>query len=200
MIPDLGVSPPTLIVAVAVVVGLVVGRVYFGSLLFDPCLARLWDTVRGAAIPIIDRLRASRLPTSPSFLQSVPTEQYAATVDLPEGTLGEELSAVRPVEIPLLAGYKTDWRGRDETATYVWQYGPKPWPTAPRWLRRYQVHVTVFEDTVTAHREANSYRPDLWADHLLTGESYSVSDGVDRTRRALKDADIQHTTTMGAAP
>ena len=98
---------------------------------------------------------------------------------------------------------------RKERATFVWYVGPRPLSWLPRWLRRYQVHVTVYvaEDgsyDLYVHFEANSYRPDLWYDHLMKGESFSVEKGVKRCRTALDEAgipwkkDAPHTDAEGS--
>jgi len=169
-------------------------RMYFGSVLLAPRYVRAWNVARRILVPLIDKLAASRLPTSPSLTNHATKEEFVAATDLRVTQLSKQLATARDLEVPLLAGYKTDWLDRSEDGTVVWYYGSKPWPTAPNWLRPYQVHITVFEDTITAHREANPWCPWLWVDHLFKGESFSAKDGVDRSRRALDDAEIDYDT------
>lgn len=178
--------------APAVVSIVLLTRIYFGSVILSPRYAKFWNILRRILVPMIETLAASRLPTSPSLTQTVDKDAFVATTELNVVDLATRLADVREVEVPLLAGYKTDWSGRKEDGTLVWYYGSKPWPTAPNWLRPYQVHVTIFEDTITAHREANPWCPWKWTDHLFKGSSHSVEDGVSRTIRALEDADVDY--------
>ena len=41
------------------------------------------------------------------------------------------------------------------------------------------------ETRVCAHVEANSFRPDLWRDHLFKGESFDAEQGVRITKAWL---------------
>jgi len=182
---------------VAVLIG-VVARIYLGSVLFSPRFTAVWNTLRRVVVPLVDKLRRTRFPNSPSVTNKALEREAVGVVDTTPTTLATQIDTCRYVEIPLLAGYKTDWCDESESGTMVWYYGPTPWPAAPNWLRPYQVHVTTFprhtddglKQLVTAHREANPYRPDKWADHLLKGDSHSADDGVSRTLTALADADV----------
>lgn len=184
------------VAAPAVVSIVLLTRLYFGSVIFSPRYAKAWNILRRILVPLVDTLAASRLPTSPSLTNRATEEEFVCRTGLSIVSLGERLSEVREAEVPLLAGYKTDWQGRKEDGTLVWYYGPRPWPTAPNWLRPHQVHITTFGGTITAHREANPYCPWMWADHLFKGQSFSVDDGVDRTRRALDDAGVEYDTGL----
>lgn len=181
--------------AVMVVLTGVAARVYFGSVLFAPRHVTTWNIVRRIATPILQRMIYRFAPFDIAIENESTENEYAATVEPDPRPLATAIDEVREVEIPLLAGFKTAPDDRAERATFVWHVGPRPFKSAPRWLRRYQVHVTVYrrEDgryDCYAHFEANSYRPDLWADHLLKGASFSVPKGVSRTRAALDDGDV----------
>jgi hypothetical protein len=183
------VAAPTVVVfAVAI-------RAYFGSVLFHPRYIYAWNLVRRLATPLIQRLVYRHVGQISIENESEP-EEYAAVVEARPKPVAVGIDEVREVEIPLLAGFKTAPDGREEAGTFVWYLGPRPFSWLPRWLRRYQVHVTVFrredgEYDLYAHYEANSYRPDLWADHLFKRESFSAEKGVTRTQNALDDAEIE---------
>lgn len=195
----LGPNVETGAAAVAVVTVGVVARVYFGSVLFSPQYVTVWNIIRRVATPILQRMIYRFAPFNIAVENESVPDEYAATVETDPKPLATAIDGVREVEIPLLAGYKTAPDGRKERATFVWYVGPRALSWLPRWLRRYQVHVTVFQreggDTydLYAHYEANSYRPDMWADHLFKGESFSAEKGVSRTQNALDDAEIDWT-------
>jgi hypothetical protein len=181
--------------AVAVVLTGVAARAYFGSVLFHPRYVAAWNVVRALAAPVLQRIVYRFLPFHIQIENESEPNEYAGTVALDPKPVALALDEVREVEVPLLNGFKTAPDGRKERATFVWYYGPKPLSRFPRWLRRYQVDVTVFRRAdgtydLYAHSEANSYRPDLWADHLFKGVSFSAEDGVSRTQNALNDADV----------
>ena len=46
------------------------------------------------------------------------------------------------------------------------------------------------ETRVTAHYEANSWRPDRWKDHLFKGKTFDAQKGVDLTREWMKEAGL----------
>jgi len=197
LLTEIWVLAPTLITAA------VVGRAYFGSVIFHPRWTPLWATARKILVPLLDTLLRRRLGSAaPSVTNRALESEVVGLVDHSPKQLATALDTCRDVEVPLLAGYKTDWEGRSESGTLVWYYGPEPFPSAPNWLRPFQVHLTTFtvhtesgvRQLVTAHREANPYRPDLWADHLRKGSHHSVEDGVRRVERALQDADITFDT------
>lgn len=182
------------IAAPLVVSLLVLARVYLGSVLFHPRYAAFWNVVRRIAVPVIEVAARKHLASSPSLTNHAEESEFVGTTDLSTNALAKQLSTARDVEVPLLAGFKTDWLGRAESGTLVWYYGERLLPALPNWLRPYQVHITLFDDTVTAHREANPYAPWLWYDHLFKGQSFDAEDGVKRTRRALDDAEIDYST------
>ena len=182
--------------AVAVVLVGVLARVWFGSALFHPRHVTAWNVLRRVLTPVLQRVIYHKLPFNIEIENESHSVEYAATVEAPPAELATTIDDVREVEVPLLAGFKTAPDGRRERGTFVWHIGSRPFDSAPRWLRRYQVHPTLFEREdgsydVYAHREANSYRPDLWADHLLKGASFSADKGVRKMQNALDDADVE---------
>jgi hypothetical protein len=197
VVTDVGL--PT--VATAVVVFLI-ARIWFGSAIFAPRFMGLWGAIRRWAAPIVQQQIYSRIGYGIQIEREVPKRQSVGVVDLSATELAQRLDTERPVEVPLLAGTKTDWDGNDESGTFIWYCGPRvSW--LPRWLSKYQVHVSVFQIgqrfRVTAHREANSWRPDLWIDHLTRGPSHSTANGVQRSRRALRDVSIPFDTPWEGA-
>lgn len=198
MIP-IGVSDVELIVATTALAVLIVGRVWFGSAIFAPRFMSLWGAIRRRAAPIVQQQLYSRLGYEIKIEREVPKRQFVGVVDLTPIELAQRLDAERPVEVPLLAGTKTDWDGNPESGTFIWYCGPRAsW--LPRWLSKYQAHVSVFKVgqryRATAHREANSWRPDLWIDHLTRGPSHSAANGVQRSRRALRDVSVPFDTLV----
>lgn len=193
------VALPT--VAVAVVVFLVT-RFWFGSAIFAPRFMWLWGLIRRRAAPIVQQQIYSRIGYGIQIEREVPKRQSVGVVDLSATELAQRLDTERPVEVPLLAGTKVDWGGNGESGTFIWYCGPRV-SYLPRWLSKYQVHVSVFQigqrSRATAHREANSWRPDLWIDHLTRGPSHSAANGVQRSRRALRDASIPFDTPWEGA-
>lgn len=187
------------IAVLAVIIG-VIARVYYGDVLFHPRYVIVWDTIRTIAVPIIHGLVYSRFGVSVEFdtpesqyVDRIPAEAFKAEFgeDLSIRTLSERFNRTRSFEVPLLAGYKTDWKNRSEEGTIVSYHGPLPFSTAPDWLRPRQLHVTFFvasngDVVVTAHEEANSYRPDQWADHLF-GLSLDEEKGVEMTKHIIDD-------------
>lgn len=185
--------------AVAVVLVGVIARVYFGSVLFHPRYTRVWNIVRRVAAPILQQIVYRYLPFDVAIENESVPEEYTATVDLSPQETALKTDGVREVEVPLLNGFKTAPDDRVEKGTWVWYYGDAP-GGLPRWLRPFQVDVTAFERSdgrvdLYTHREANSYRPDKWADHLFKGPSFSAEDGVRRCRAALDDAGIDYTVS-----
>lgn len=196
-------QPFSVLAVTAVVVGVVV-RSYYGSTLVTVDLLPMWATLRRAGVPLLNRLQEQAIGASESvdIENNATADEYVCAIDgLSSFEIATKLDGVREVDVPLLAGFKSDPDGRTEAGTIVWYYGDRPFRGAPRWLRHYQVHVTFFTDGdwtfLYAHREANSYRPDLWRDHLMKGASYSASDGVDRTLAAIEDAEIADRIQFG---
>jgi len=183
---DLRVAAP-----IVVCVGIFI-RIYVGSILFHPRYAKAWNVARRIGVPLLNRAAMARFGVS--IENESHADEYVTTVDESPAELSLALDTVGPVEVPLLAGFKTDWKGRTEAATLCLYHGDRPFPTAPDWFRDRQTHITLFVDAdgrtvVTAHEEANSYRPDLWSDHLFKG-SFSAERGVEHTRLLLQEAGV----------
>jgi len=182
----------TEVVAPIVVTVGVLLRIYFGSIIFHPRYTKLWNVARRIGVPILNRVALSRFGVN--IENRAVESEHVATIDDSVTDIVTALDGVAPVEVPLLAGFKSDWEGRTETGTVCVYHGARPFPTAPDWLRDRQTHLTFFRDSdggtvVTAHEEANSYRPDQWADHL-TGETMSREQGVDHATLLLTEADV----------
>lgn len=212
-LPDLLSGLPTAAIPAVVVVLIGVAiRFRYGPVLFHPRFTTAWNSARSILVPAFELIRPvaftiirarTGVSVSPSISltnEAIP-ESAVGVVDLSPVELALAVDTCRDNEVPLLAGFKTDWAGRTESGTFVWYFGPKPFPGAPNWLRLYQVHATTFTirtdggdllELVTAHREANPYWPGNWADHLYKGEMFSAEDGVERMERALEDADVEY--------
>lgn len=173
-------------------------RLYYGPVIFAPRFMSLWAVGRRVLTPILQRVIYRSIPINISLESTVGTEEYVGVVEQSPTQLALQIDGERNVEIPLLATYATDWDGNAEAGTFVWYCGSKPsW--LPRWLKPHQVHVTCFrigsKTRLTAHFEANSYRPDMWLAHVSTGEHRSPAKGVQRTKRALSDAGVSLSNT-----
>lgn len=180
---DLVGMEPTAFGAVALVTLLVVLRGYYGSVLLSLRFLTLWGALRQRFMPLVDRV-AKEAVGIPAENKAVKAE-YVSTFDRSPKEVAEMLQrgSDRKLEVSVLSGYKTDWHGNPEVASVVGYHGAKPFPGAPHWLRREQVHVTMFRGrdggtVVTAHKEANSWRPDLWRDHLFKGDTFDAAKGV----------------------
>lgn len=193
-IVSVAASDPVLVYGVLAVLLAIVVRVYFGDVVFSPRYVRVWGLVRRIGVPILDRLVRNRLGIDAGIHYRIPREHGVARVEWSWTEVADRMARAESFEVPLLAGYKTDWEGRAERGNLVSYHGPKMFPGAPNWLRSRQLHVMFFEDEsgntiVAAHEEANSYRIDLWADHLFA-KSMNVEEGQNRTmdilRRAVK--------------
>jgi len=176
-------SDPVTIAAPVVVLALIALRWYFGSTLLALRFVSFWGTARRLYMPVLDRYGKRLLGFGAAENRAYESEH-----------VGDYPFAVRDVvraidtnsdpqfEVSILSGLKTDWEENREVASIVGFVGSKPFPGAPAWLRAEQVHVFLFaiEDgtRVCAHKEANSYRPDLWRDHLYKGPSFDVQAGV----------------------
>jgi hypothetical protein len=181
-------------IAAPLVVGIVVlARLYYAPVVFAPRFTRLWNILRRIGVPLLQQGIYRFLPITVSIENKAVEEELVGVADATPTGIATAVDSERNVEIPLLAGYKTDWEDNAESGTFVWYCGSKPagWP---RWLRHNQVHVTMFETDngtrITAHKEANPWRLDLAVDHLTKGPSFDAHEGVVRTRRALSDAGI----------
>lgn len=186
------VAAPTVILLV------VFARLYFGSVVFAPRYAAVWNTIRRLATPILQRAIYQTIIPNVRIENHATKDEYVGVTDLSAQELAMRIDAERNVEIPLLSGFKTDWDGNTESGTFVWYCGRQP-TTLPKWLKPYQVHVFTFRvgnrTRVAAHFEANPWRPDLALDHLLKGSSFSAPKGVERTKRALRDAGVPLSAT-----
>lgn len=192
-LPAFGSLLTTEVAATTVVAIVVTARLYFGSVVFAPRYVAIWNTARRLLVPILQRvIYRTAIPNVEIENKAIKAE-YVGVVDLTGQELAMRIDGHRAVEIPLLAGFKTDWDGNTESATFVWYPGSPP-VGFPNWLSPYQVHVTCFRvgqsTRVTAHYEANPWRPDRVLDHLFKGGSFSAPKGVKRTERALADAEV----------
>lgn len=187
-------------IAVPTAVGLIVlARVYFGDTLFHVRWLSVWNVIRSVKAPAINTYVLGNLvPFDFEIENQAHEDEFVGVTSESPRDVALSLAEVTDNEVPLLAGFKTDWEGRQEKGTDVNYYGPKPLPGAPDWLRPRQVHRTYFRvrdgegrfhTVVTAHDEANSYRPDKWKDHLFK-ESFSAKEGVRRTILKLEEADV----------
>lgn len=177
-----------------VVAAVVIVRLYYGSVVFAPRFVSVWAVGRRILTPILQRVVYRFLPVQIALESTVTKAEYVGVVDHSPQELALRIDGERDVEIPLLATVSEDWDGNIEDGTFVWYCGPKPaW--LPRWLRPYQVHITCFEiggqTRVTAHYEANSYRPDYWMSHFVSNGHRSVGKGVQRAKRAIQDANVR---------
>lgn len=181
------------VAATAVVFVAVAARLKYGSVIFAPGFAAVWNTARRLLVPILQRVIYRTAIPNVEIENEAVKEEYVGVVDLTGQELALRIDGHRSVEIPLLAGFKEDWDGNTESATFVWYCGRPPMGL-PNWLAPLQVHVTCFrvgeKTRVTAHLEANPWRLDRWADHLFKGPSFSAPKGVQRTKRALDDAEV----------
>ena len=183
------------IAAVALVSLLGIVRLYSGSVLLQLRYLNFWGNARRLFMPVIDKV-AKRLVGVSAENRAFETE-HVVDVQADPKSVAEGIDKVseREFEVSVLSGYKTDWDGNKEIASIVGYDGSKPWPNAPDWLRADQVHITMFvtddlETRVTAHYEANSWRPDRWKDHLFKGKTFDAERGVDLTREWMKEAGL----------
>ncbi|MFB6236942.1 MAG: hypothetical protein ABEH81_01090 [Halopenitus sp.] len=170
-------------------------RIYFGSVIFHPRYTKVWNVARKILVPVFQKILRIR-GINAEIENKAYKEEYVCHVDIPPQELAQRIDEEREVEIPLLSGYKTNWKGQEEAGTFVWYHGPRPLPDLPRWLRRYQTHAFMFKDgdrgwMLCGHVEANPYRPDLWRDHFRKGESFSAMKGKNRIWAALDDIDAE---------
>jgi len=184
-----------------VVIGILI-RVYAGSILFHPRYTILWNTLRRIFVPILNRVTLARFGVN--IENAAVEDEYVATLPDSVADVVTELDTVAALEVPLLAGFKTDWEGRTEAGTVCIYHGPRPFPTAPDWLRDRQTHLTFFRDAdgrtvVTAHEEANSYRPDQWADHLFA-RSLNREKGVEHTTLLLQECGLLESDVATESP
>lgn len=186
---------PTWVLIPAAVAVLVVVRAYFGSVIFAPRWSRAWNVARRVLSGPVQTAISQFTPLAIEVENESTWDEWVGVIEPTDEPLAVVVDGERSVEVPLLAGFKTAPDGETEHETFVWYYGARPWPSAPNWLRPKQVHVTTFrsgdEIAVYAHAEANSWRPDLFADHLRKGPSFSVAQGVQRADMALDAAGVE---------
>ena len=177
---------------------ILVARFVFGGTLFHVRWIDSWNVIRRVKVPLISQYVLGNLvPFDFEIENSAHKEEFVAVSQLDPKEIELRMAESIDSEVPLLAGLKTDWKDREEVATAVSYHGPRPWPGAPNWLRPRQTHRTYFRvrdgggwyTMITAHEEANSYRPDKWKDHLFKG-TFSASEGVRRTILRLEEADV----------
>ena len=192
MLPDLP-ADPTAVAAIGLVVSLIILRLYFGNTLLHTRFAPFWGTARRLFMPVVDRV-AKRTVGISAENDAVEAEHVGDYDRDPDALIRAlQRGSERRLEVSVLSGLKTDWDGNTEIRSVVGYEGATPWPGAPRWLRAKQVHVFMFrtdagKTRVAAHEEANSWRPDLWADHLFKGPSFDVEAGVSTVREWLDAA------------
>jgi hypothetical protein len=177
---------PAEVAAPALVVTLIALRWYYGSTLLSLRFLGFWGVARRLFMPLVDRV-AKRVAGVSAENRAVPEEHVGDFSRSPKrlATTIQQASG-RRFEVSVLSGLKTDWDGNTEVASIVGYHGAKPFPGAPDWLRAQQVHVFMFRieggTRVAAHEEANSWRPDLWRDHLRKGDSFDAAAGVAEVR------------------
>ncbi|WP_265112296.1 hypothetical protein [Halosolutus halophilus] len=163
---------------VAIVSLLVIGRLYIGEHYFDD-QSRFWAPVRRAVIPLLHRLFQQKDDNLYAETEVTEDELVDVVDRRPEAVL-EDLAAAGYEPNPL-ASLATDWTGKTEITSWAHYEGPRPFHGAPHFLKPRQVHVRLFpreEGTaITAHEEANPWRPDQWQDHYR-GETLDVEHGV----------------------
>ena len=183
------------IAAVALVSLLGIVRLYSGSVLLQLRYVNFWGNARRLFMPVIDKV-AKRLVGISAENRALKKE-HVVDVQADPKSVAEGIDEVstRDFEVSVLSGFKSDWDGNKEITSIVGYDGPKPWPNAPDWLRTDQLQITMFdtddlETRVTAHNEANSWRPDKRADHLFKGETFDAEKGVSLTREWMKEAGL----------
>ena len=176
---------------IAVTVGIAI-RFYFGHTVFHPRYVVVWDGIRTMAVPLLNKVAYGKLGVN--IENRAFTNEFVAEIDEDSvRDLSKRLNQHRDFEVPLLAGYKTDWEDNEEIGTLVSYHGDKWVGGAPHWLRDRQLHMTFFRTDegkirVVAHEEANSYRPVQWKDHLF-GETMNAEKGVKMAENVLRDAE-----------
>lgn len=171
-------------IAGAAIAAIGIARFYYG-----PEFREIpWQPLRRVFIPIAHGIAKRSLGEDFYAAYEVKPKEHVATLEVDPEDVIEDLEAAGFVTEPL-AGLKTDWNGNTEVASYALHRGPRPFPGAPEWLRRRQVHVTLFPaprggTIITAHEELNSWRPDLSERHYR-GETMDVQKGRELAAVAL---------------
>lgn len=171
-----------------------IARAYYGEEFNDIP----WQPIRVTFVPIVHKLAERKLGEEFYAAYDVSKREHVATLDVPHEDVVADLEAEGYVVEPL-AAVKTDWNGNQEVASYAKHYGSKPFPGAPTWLKERQIHVTLFptEDgegtIVTAHAEANSWRPDLVEEHYR-GIGMDIDEGREEAASDL-EIDLEEAST-----
>ncbi len=154
----------------------------------------VWGLLRRLLMPVVDQY-SKRFIGVPAENRAHKSE-YVNDVDATPADIRDALIAQSNErwEVSVLAGLKTDWAGNKETASLVCYQGSRPTQAAPDWLRHDQIHVFMFSletgTRVCCHREANSWRPDLWRDHLYKGPSFDPQAGVGTVETWLHESTL----------
>lgn len=188
--------------AIALVTVLVLLRFYYGSALLHIRFARFWGNARSVYMPVVDKL-AKRIVGIGAENRAVRIE-HVGDVDASPWEVISELQRVtnRQAEVSVLSGWKRDWDGNPEVASIVLYAGAAPFAHAPRWLKNAQYHITLFQSggltRITCHFEANSYRPDLWRDHLWKGATFDAERGREACRQWVVASDLPPVVSVTA--
>jgi hypothetical protein len=158
--------------------------------------SRFWAPARRLVVPLLHRLFSDADGELYAETDVSRAERVATLQDVTVDDVLNDLAAAGYRPQPL-ASFATDWEGRPEAASWARYHGSKPFPGAPEWLRRRQVHVRLFKVPATAsggpavviaaHEEPTSWRPDLWRAHY-SGRDVSIERGV---RMAAEDLDLE---------
>ncbi|UHQ96485.1 hypothetical protein [Natrinema halophilum] len=152
-------------IVTAAIVMIGIARAYYGPEFNEVP----WQPLRRVFIPLAHTIAKRSLGEDFYAAYEVSPAEHVSTLNIKPEVVIKDLEEAGYVVEPL-AGLKTDWNGNTEVASYARHRGSKPFPGAPEWLRRRQVHVTLFPapsggTIVTAHEEYNSWRPDLAEQH-----------------------------------
>jgi hypothetical protein len=178
------------IAAVAVVSTLGIIRLYSGGYFLHPKFMTVWGLLRRLFMPLLDQY--AKRTVGISVENKARRGEFVHDIDSTPVEVRDALvkQSGERWETSVLSGLKTDWADNTEVASLVCYQGSKPVPGAPDWLRHDQIHVFLFSagvgTRVCAHKEANSWRPDLWRDHLYKGPSFSAKAGVDKVEEWLQ--------------
>jgi len=186
-------------VAIPLVVGLLIAaRMLFGGAIFHVRWTAAWNVIRSLKVPVINSyVLGTLVPFDFEIENEAHRDEFVGVSPHTPKEIEMLIAESVDSEVPLLAGFKTDWAGREEAGTAVSYHGSRPWPGAPNWLRPRQTHRTHFRvrgpdgwyTLITAHEEANSWRADQWIDHLKK-HSFSAREGVRRTVLKLEESEV----------
>jgi hypothetical protein len=165
----------TWIAGAVIVLALVAARLQYGRV-----TSVNWQPIRRRLTPVINAVAKRYLGEDWYATSRRVREEHVATLNLHPRQVIADLEAVGYEDQPL-ASHSVDWTGRPEAASMCRYIGLKPYPGAPYWLRKRQVHVRVFEtgagrSVLTAHAETNPWRFWEWRDHYQS-ESLDIQAG-----------------------